>query len=816
VELSIVSDRRATIRQLQAISQFSRYIEPGKPGYNLQQMILGTGRTLNEPRRSWAQEAGKTRQTIMERYVKAVGPNKEQYEVIHAVVYQPVELVLLHGPPGTGKSLTNTVLAMLSAICNQDALLGAPSNRATEELVKKLVVERNRLIELEPNMAGKTSIVYFDKHSNTRVALLSPEPKEHDETSMSHHFHSLMFADANGITRNAKYDKQRDAQKWLRTYDQIQQGKEPSAAEVVNYLATYDENWSRIFRHPSVQQTVVSTAKNAWQLDHIETNFGFVAMDECASALEADTIIMATLCRHKLLLTGDHQQLRPVTRTRVLNEFYQFQQKSAFYRLYKRPEAGRPYPIIMLKINYRMHPRLSQFPAEAIYGWLGSAVNTRFDVHRAFEAIERYWNSTYCQKWRECRWPVPSNQQIVVGQGDCRRLFFNVKGSRSAPPPGSLSQRNFANINFIVKHVKNLLESGNIHPSAITIIVPYTEEKEELKRQLANRIPDDAWEEMVLSSFDGIQGAENRHVVASITPANEHHGSTIGFLREWSRMNVAITRAQEVLWLVGNMDKWMEELSIFAADTSISGASNFAMFLVDLQTLGDVVDIEEDWETNRLPRLPEQADLPPEKWSREIEHLPEPDEAELSDFRRQQRAEVNERRNFEAINTIEVELNRERLIWQAQEDAWMRENQQALNMFEHEIELAKIEEDKEKKAAKKSAEKGKGKANNPWLPSGKELSKANGKKGPQLGAEAVNLVEQLGIGGDVSDELEEGEVNEEKEEEEADEVEEIEDIFDPENPLGNGEPSDPYFVSDYMSCNNRAERWQCRLRWGYI
>lgn len=75
-----------------------------------------------------------------------------------------------------------------------------------------------------------------------------------------------------------------------------------------------------------------------------------------------------------------------------------------------------------------------------------------------------------------------------------------------------------------------------------------------------------------MSTIDGIQGREKECIIISLVRSNPEH--TIGFLKDWRRMNVAVTRAKRMLIIIGDSESmqadpvlkhlasWIEEKGI--------------------------------------------------------------------------------------------------------------------------------------------------------------------------------------------------------------------------------------------------------------
>jgi superfamily I DNA and/or RNA helicase len=83
------------------------------------------------------------------------------------------------------------------------------------------------------------------------------------------------------------------------------------------------------------------------------------------------------------------------------------------------------------------------------------------------------------------------------------------------------------------------------------VIVPYRAQARKIIQELRKRIDthDFSLEEHV-STVDSFQGGERNKVIYGFTRSNEQ--GRIGFLKELRRLNVAMTRAQQQLVLVGD------------------------------------------------------------------------------------------------------------------------------------------------------------------------------------------------------------------------------------------------------------------------
>lgn len=90
-------------------------------------------------------------------------------------------------------------------------------------------------------------------------------------------------------------------------------------------------------------------------------NFPYVLLDEITQSIEPETLVSLVRGARQVVFVGDHKQLKPFVASKQgqlcgLN-------RSMFERLIL---LGAAQPI-RLNVQYRMHPKLSEFPRDAFY-----------------------------------------------------------------------------------------------------------------------------------------------------------------------------------------------------------------------------------------------------------------------------------------------------------------------------------------------------------------------------------------------------------------------------------------------------------------
>ena len=111
--------------------------------------------------------------------------------------------------------------------------------------------------------------------------------------------------------------------------------------------------------------------------------------------------------------------------------------------------------------------------------------------------------------------------------------------------------------------VNNIIETEKIDTRNLAFISPYNGQVQLAKEQLSSKIR--------ISTIDSFQGQEKEIVILSLVRSNTE--ATIGFLKDYRRINVALTRAKEQLFVIG--------------DSSTIGQDPFyALFLEYLDEIG--------------------------------------------------------------------------------------------------------------------------------------------------------------------------------------------------------------------------------------
>lgn len=121
------------------------------------------------------------------------------------------------------------------------------------------------------------------------------------------------------------------------------------------------------------------------------------------------------------------------------------------------------------------------------------------------------------------------------------------------PAPESRSEHLVSNETeaAIVHQLACALLKAGLQPASLGIISPYRHQLK-LITQIFHRDADTKQNEIEINTVDKYQGRDKACIIVSLVRNNEH--SNVGdLLRDWRRVNVAVTRAKRKLILIGSL-----------------------------------------------------------------------------------------------------------------------------------------------------------------------------------------------------------------------------------------------------------------------
>ncbi|PIN13525.1 tRNA-splicing endonuclease positive effector (SEN1) [Handroanthus impetiginosus] len=476
--------------------------------------------------------------------------NKSQLEAIHAGLSRK-SFVLIQGPPGTGK--TQTILGLLSAILHATPAR-VHSNKGTLVGVKRgpeLPIQekynhwekaspwltcsnpRDRIMPLNgddgffPTSGNemKPEVVNSSRKYRVRVLVCAPSNSALDEIVLR--ILNTGIRDENDHAYNPKivriglkphHSVQAVSMDYL--VEQKLAGMDSQAGDKQKQGGVTKDKDS--IRASILDEAVIvfSTLSFSGSALFSKLNRGFdvVIIDEAAQAVEPATLVpLANGCK-QVFLVGDPVQLPATVISPVAEKF------GYGMSLFKRFQMAG-YPVQMLKTQYRMNPEIRSFPSREFYN---EALEDGPDVE---EQTKRSWH-----KFR-CFGPF---------------CFFDIHEGKESQPSGSGSWVNVDEVEFVLAMYSKLVSR---YPelkasSRLAIISPYRHQVKLFREKFRSTFGVESDKVVDINTVDGFQGREKDVAIFSCVRASKDNG--IGFVADFRRMNVGITRARSSVLVVGS------------------------------------------------------------------------------------------------------------------------------------------------------------------------------------------------------------------------------------------------------------------------
>ncbi|MEM0993737.1 MAG: AAA domain-containing protein [Bacteroidota bacterium] len=404
------------------------------------------------------------------------------------------DVAIVHGPPGTGK--TTTLVYAIRELCKTEntVLVTAPSNAAVDLLTE-------RLAELQLNVIRMGNISRVDDSilPHTLEVQVSNHPESKNVKKI----------------RLQAVELRKKAWRIRRRYGRKER------AEREGYLSEAKElsSWAKhledalLDRLISSAQVITCTLVGSVHPFLAKHKFKTVVIDEAAQALEAASWIPITKAS-KVILAGDPFQLPPTVKSKEA-------QQKGFDKTLIEKSIERMPSVNFLNVQYRMNRTIMQFS------------NTQF-YEGALRADESVANHLL--------YPEDTQPLVFIDTAGCG---FEEKLNEK-----HRSRYNPEEFQILCEHLYQLKEKFDAeHPPAIALISPYREQVVHME-DTVKEDPDLEGLRLTINTIDGFQGQERDVVYISLVRSNNK--SEIGFLKDYRRMNVAMTRAKKKLIIVGD------------------------------------------------------------------------------------------------------------------------------------------------------------------------------------------------------------------------------------------------------------------------
>jgi ATP-dependent RNA/DNA helicase IGHMBP2 len=254
--------------------------------------------------------------------------------------------------------------------------------------------------------------------------------------------------------------------------------------------------------------------------------FSTVVIDEAGQGIEP-AVWVPILKAEKVVMAGDPFQLPPTVKSRE-------SEKMGLSITLLEKAIKRHENINLLNVQYRMNDLIMEFSNRKFY-------HNQLHSHASVK-----------------NWKISENDRVLE--------FIDTAGcgfdEKAGEENGSLC--NPEEVQLIRKHLDLFMEE-NSSTFSIGIISPYRAQVELLQAEFSAQKQEN--KSITINTVDSFQGQERDVIYISMVRSNTK--SEIGFLKDYRRMNVAMTRAKKKLVIIGDSatlgnDKFYADLLEYA------------------------------------------------------------------------------------------------------------------------------------------------------------------------------------------------------------------------------------------------------------
>jgi len=419
--------------------------------------------------------------------------NESQNIAINNII-SAEDVALIHGPPGTGKTTTIVEAIKILAKNKGQTLVCAPSNAAVDLLTDRLslaglnVVRLGNISRVDDAVLNATLDVRLSKH---------PEFKEIKKLKVK------------------AAQKRRDAERFKRKFDSAAYAARKEGYKEARELTAWAHQLEDrlIDQIMSTADVITCTLVGAAGSLLSKYKFHTVFIDEAAQALEPATWI-PIMKASKVVLAGDPFQLPPTVKSNKA------QNQGLGITLMERLITSIPN-INLLKVQYRMNAKIMGFSNQQFYD----------NQLIADISVEHH------------QLPLPPHKSVEFI--DTAGTGFEEKTDESGK-----KRENPDEIRLVFEHLHQLIkELPEDHLPTIAIITPYRAQVKALELEFLSEKELQNYP-ITINTIDSFQGQERDIVYISLVRSND--AGQIGFLKDYRRMNVAMTRAKKLLVVIGD------------------------------------------------------------------------------------------------------------------------------------------------------------------------------------------------------------------------------------------------------------------------
>ena len=456
--------------------------------------------------------------------------NKEQLKSIRNSILAK-NFYIIHGPPGTGKTTTivEIILQLLRNNSKTRILVASSTNMAVDNIALKLLkVSEVNKIQLSSFLPVRIGTMMRVEEKLNSIKINEVIKKEYKDEFRGY-----------DDLRNMLYSGMINGNYSSLTSNLV---KEINAFE--RKIDAYRN--AIICKSNLVFSTLMSCANMSDNENILDQVFDVLIIDEASQSRVGECLLPFKISK-KVILGGDHHQLPPVIVTNINNNTFSYSQingqennKSNEYKTLFDLLMNcslRNYISTRLNTQYRMNDTIMKFSSQRFYK---EKLNSHETVksHRMIDLKFKNPNMLYNKElFSSC-----------MGYIDTTYLRYYDSSNFLTK-----SQYNFGEA-MIVRIICEQLYEDCTEMSKIGIITPYLAQRNMILSQLSlsESICAKQLNKLEVNTVDSFQGREKEIIILSFVRSNIERDKYIGFLKDYRRLNVSITRARRLLIVIGD------------------------------------------------------------------------------------------------------------------------------------------------------------------------------------------------------------------------------------------------------------------------
>ncbi|WP_179019055.1 AAA domain-containing protein [Winogradskyella forsetii] len=506
----------------------------------------------------------------------------QQKAILNAIHREP--LTIIQGPPGTGKTtvITEIVFQILNKNPDAKILITSQTNDAVDNVLDNLLEKEIPIVRLSGIRKPKVSL---QKHTLERKiegwkeevrkktkANWKPYKEQFKKALEKENIILLPIFEILSSNKQWKVKKQQ-IEKMLERFNTFK-GLEKSLTSETEFITSINsfvkvnfeeyflkqqifKDWlatiSSLDENSNINQKLIDSirvigattnhiASKKYQKYNFE--FDYVIMDESGKATTAEALI-PTVLAEKLILVGDHRQLRPMlTANREVEKW----------------------------LREKFKTDIDEFDSWDDY----------FNRASLFEQVITKIDDDYKSQLEECR--RSSKDQVLLTSKcfyepfgdepitpverpqekehnldlkiDSSIVFLDIGNSYKSEIDGNGSSRNKLSAELIPELLNGLDRFDKVKNYTIGVITGYSAQVREIRKVVRNKVDYRKLKNLksnnvVISVVDKFQGLEKDIIIFDLVRSQQQ---TLGFLSNANRINVALSRQKKLLIIVGNLD----------------------------------------------------------------------------------------------------------------------------------------------------------------------------------------------------------------------------------------------------------------------